>query len=322
METKANHVLVGAFTLAAIIAALLFTLWASKTVSDASWHEYEVVFTGAVTGLSEGGAVRFNGIPVGTVRQLGIDPEDPRRVIARIRVARETPVKTDTTAQLRLSGMTGITFILLAGGAPDSPPLTAGESGGPPRIVADTSALDALGAASEGNAAKTHTAIERVLDFLSEDNARHIGQSLENLEQFTGTLADQRESMERLMAQLEQSSASLVTLVQSANQLTARLTQSVDRIDGTVAEVLPELSADLQAAAQAMSQSLMRADRIMAENEAALAAFGTEGLSQLGPTLQELRILVRDLSRISARFERNPTNFLLGREPLQEYQPQ
>lgn len=322
METKANHVLVGAFTLAAIVAGLLFMLWASKSVSDASWKEYEVVFTGAVTGLSEGGAVRFNGIPVGTVRELHIDPENPRRVLARIRVSRETPVKTDTTAQLRLSGMTGITFILLTGGSPDSPDLTATGRGGPPRIVADTSALEALVAASEGIAAKTHTAIERILQFLSQDNARNIGQSLENLEQFTGALADQRTSMEQVMAQLEQGSASLVELLENANRLTARLTQSVDRIDGTVAEVLPELSADLQAAAQAMSTSLARADRIMAENEAALAAFGTEGLSQLGPTLQELRLLVRDLSRVSARFERNPANFLLGREPLEEYQPE
>ena len=94
METKANHVLVGAFTLAAIVAGLLFMLWASKSVSDASWQEYEVVFTGAVTGLSEGGSVRFNGIPVGTVRELRIDPDNPRRVLARIRVSRETPVKT------------------------------------------------------------------------------------------------------------------------------------------------------------------------------------------------------------------------------------
>lgn len=322
METKANHVLVGAFTLAAIVAGLLFMLWASKSMSDASWQEYEVVFTGAVTGLSEGGAVRFNGIPVGTVRELRIDPNDPRRVLARIRVSRETPVKTDTTAQLRLSGMTGITFILLTGGSPDSPNLADAGSGDLPRIVADTSALEALVAASEGIAAKANTAIERILEFLSQDNARNIGQSLENLELFTGTLADQRAAMEQLMMQLNESSASLVELLHSANQLTARLTQSVDRIDGTVADVLPGLSADLQAAAQAMATTLKRADRIMAENEAALAAFGAEGLSQLGPTLQELRILVRDLSRIGARFERNPANFLLGREPLEEYQPQ
>lgn len=322
METKANHVLVGAFTLAAIVAGLLFMLWASKSMSDASWQEYEVVFTGAVTGLSEGGAVRFNGIPVGTVRELRIDPGDPSRVLARIRVSRETPVKTDTTAQLRLSGMTGITFILLTGGSPDSPNLADAGSGDLPRIVADTSALEALVAASEGIAAKANTAIERILEFLSQDNARNIGQSLENLELFTGTLADQRAAMEQLMMQLNESSASLVELLHSANQLTARLTQSVDRIDGTVADVLPGLSSDLQAAAQAMATTLKRADRIMAENEAALAAFGAEGLSQLGPTLQELRILVRDLSRIGARFERNPANFLLGREPLEEYQPQ
>jgi phospholipid/cholesterol/gamma-HCH transport system substrate-binding protein len=128
--------------------------------------------------------------------------------------------------------------------------------------------------------------------------------------------------MQRLVTQLEQGSAELVELLQAANRLTGRAELSVDRIDATFAELLPELSADLKYAARAMGNSLVRVDSILAENEAALAAFGTEGLSQLGPTLQELRILVRDLSRISARFESNPANFLLGREPLKEYQPQ
>lgn len=321
METKANHLIVGAFTLAAVVAGLLFAVWASKFVSDASWSEYEVVFTGTVTGLSEGGSVRFNGIPVGTVRHLGIDPDDPGRVIAQIRVERETPVKADTKAQLRLSGMTGITFILLSGGDPDSPPLTEAGPRGLPVIMADTSALEALVSASEGIAAKTNIAIERVVELLNDGNARNISQTLQNLEGFTRSLAEQRESMQRLFTQLEQGSADLVELLQAANHLTGRAELSVDRIDATFTELLPELSADLKYAARAMGNSLVRVDRILAENEAALAAFGTEGLSQLGPTLQELRILVRDLSRISARFESNPANFLLGREPLKEYQP-
>ena len=70
METKANFVLIGAFTLATAAALLLFGLWAAKYSSERNWQEYQVVFTEPVTGLTEGSAVQYNGIGVGTVEVL------------------------------------------------------------------------------------------------------------------------------------------------------------------------------------------------------------------------------------------------------------
>ena len=75
METRANYVLIGAFTILAAVCLLLFALWAAKFSSDRNWRQYEVVFTEPVTGLTEGGSVQYNGIGVGTVDKLSLAPD-------------------------------------------------------------------------------------------------------------------------------------------------------------------------------------------------------------------------------------------------------
>ena len=90
METRAHHVLIGAFTVIVIAAALLFALWLVKSSADRQFEEYDIVFNEAVTGLSQGSAVQYNGIKVGSVTHLKLDPADPRRVLARIRLRGDT----------------------------------------------------------------------------------------------------------------------------------------------------------------------------------------------------------------------------------------
>ncbi|MEP7042966.1 MAG: MlaD family protein, partial [Dokdonella sp.] len=121
METRAHHVLIGAFTIGVFLLALVFVLWMSKSSVDRKFNDYEIDFSEAVTGLSTGGLVQYNGIKVGEVTQLRLAPDDPRKVIARVRLDASAPVREDTRAKLGLQGVTGLAFIQLSGGAPGSP---------------------------------------------------------------------------------------------------------------------------------------------------------------------------------------------------------
>ena len=104
METKANYVLIGAFTIVVSLFLLLFALWAAKYSSEKSWQEYMVVFNEPVTGLSEGSSVQYNGISVGTVERLSLAPDDPRRVRALLRIQAKAPVKTVYTREDDMHG--------------------------------------------------------------------------------------------------------------------------------------------------------------------------------------------------------------------------
>lgn len=306
METRANYVMIGAFTLAAAAFMLLFGLWAAKYTSDKDWRYYDVIFDEAVTGLTEGGSVQYNGIGVGTVAQLSLAPDDPRKVIARVKLRAATPVKVDTHAKLSFTGLTGTAFIQLTGGSPKAALLTA-PGDAVPVIETEASALQ--------NIAETANKLVARLDkVLSDDNINNITQTLDNLENATGALADQREDLGALIRNARVSSEKLATTLDTTNT-------AIADVDRELVQKLPQLIAKLDSTLNRLDSAAGNANALLSENRGAINSFTQDGLSQLGPTLDELRALVRDLRKISSRLEDNPAGYVLGRQKPKEFEP-
>ena len=308
METRANYVLIGAFTILASVALLLFALWATKFSSDRNWRHYQVIFNEPVTGLTEGGSVQYNGISVGTVDRLRLDVNDARRVIALLKIQADTPVKVDTSAKLSQQGITGAPFIQLTGGSPDAEHLLSASRDDIPVIRTEPSALQ--------NIADTANRLVARLDrMLSEENIARISNTLENLETVTGSISGQ--------------SQDIATLIVNAREITDSLKVTVDNANGAIAGVdrnfvqrLPALMDNLDATVAKMESAAGNADAVIAENRPAIRSFANDGLAQLGPTLAEMRRLVRDLRVLSDRLENKPAQFILGREAPKECDPQ
>jgi phospholipid/cholesterol/gamma-HCH transport system substrate-binding protein len=307
METKANYVLIGAFTLLVAIGLLLFGLWAAKYSSERSWQRYMIVFDEAVTGLSVGSPVQYNGIAVGSIQKLSLDPNDPRRVVAIIRADASTPIKSDTRAKLAITSLTGPAIIQLSGGTPGAPRLTAVDTRDPPQILTSPSALQNI----------TDTAnriVERLDQVLSDDNVAHIGQTLQNLERISGSLASKDQGMEALLVSARDAARSLDATLKTTNG-------TVERLDQNLVRELPVILGKLDSTLARLDSAAGNADAILGENRAAIHSFANEGLAQLGPTLTELRGLIRDLRQISDRLENNPSRYLLGRDAPKEFEP-
>ncbi|MBD7988528.1 MCE family protein [Luteimonas sp. Sa2BVA3] len=308
METKANYVLIGAFTLVVAVAMLLFGLWMAKYSSDRSWQAYHVVFNEPVTGLTEGGTVQYNGIAVGTVDSLSLAPQDPRRVVARIRVSADVPVKVDTRAKLSMTGLTGSTFIQLTGGSPEAPRLTVRGDEDIPVILTEASALQNI-------ADTANRLVARLDEVLSDENVARIAATLENIEGMTGAVAGQREDLAALIVNARAASEKLVQAADTSNR-------AMEGIDRELVQKLPGMVARLESTLARIDSAAGNADAILGENRNAINSFANDGLAQLGPTLAELRSLVRDLRRISDRFDSNPARYLLGREAPKEFEPE
>jgi phospholipid/cholesterol/gamma-HCH transport system substrate-binding protein len=322
METRANHVLIGAFTLFAVLVAVAFGLWTARYSTSENWVEYQVRFRQAVTGLYEGSTVQYNGIGVGTVQQLTLAPEDPRQVLARIRLSADAPVKVDTVARLQLAGLTGTTFIQLTGGSPDSPLLEAKNGEELPTILAEESALDKLFGASEGIADATNEVLVRLVELLSEENTQRVSESIANLHTFTETLNGERAELQGTFRNIEGASASAERAINGAEQTIAQLNESLNVVNESLIQRLPGISEDVTAAVQHLSSVTARADALLADNADTFGTLGSGGLGQLGPTLQELQILLKDLSRLTRSFEQAPAQALLGGGTPEEYEPE
>jgi phospholipid/cholesterol/gamma-HCH transport system substrate-binding protein len=307
METKANYVLIGAFTILVTVFLLLFGLWAAKYSSDKTWQMYDVIFNEPVTGLTEGGSVQYNGISVGTVEELRLAPNDPRRVLARLKLEAAAPIKVDTKAKLSQAGLTGSPFIQLTGGSPNAKKLADVDKREIPVIQTEASALQ--------NIADTANRLVARLDrVLSEQNVKRIANTLENIEAMTGAIGGQSEDLKVLIVNARIASEQLQVTLDTTNR-------AVGDIDRELVQQLPKLIAKLDATLSKMDSAANGADKILNENRTAINSFANDGLAQLGPTLGELRSLIRDLRRISDRLDASPARYLLGRDAPKEFEP-
>lgn len=320
METKANHVLIGAFTLLVSVAAVLFALWAAKFTSDAAWREYDVIFKEPVSGLSTGSPVQYNGIGVGTVRDLSLAPDDPRQVIARVRLRSSTPMLEDTEASLAFIGLTGVAFIQLSGGSPGSPPLTD-KDGGVPSIVAHASTFQNLLSSSEDIATAATQVLLRLSSILSEENAERVAGALDSINALAQTLAAERDQIQATLRAARLASEHLEGIMSSAERVMDRLDHGSEVMDQTLVADLPQISADLKRTLASLAKASKQVEVVLGPQGAAADALGARGIGQTGPTLAELRALLRQISSLSAQIEQDPAAFLLGGDDRKEFKP-
>ncbi|GAB6388764.1 MlaD family protein [Stutzerimonas marianensis] len=312
METRAHHVLIGLFTVVAVGCALLFALWLGKSSMDREYAYYDIGFSQAVSGLSSGSSVEYSGIKVGDVIQLWLEPDDPRKVRARIRVYGGTPIKEDTQARLALANITGSMVIQLHGGTPQSPRLE-GDRDDPPLIIADPSSLNALLENGEDLMSNINNLLLSANQIFSEENITRLSSTLEHLEQATSVLSEQRGDLAQTLQQFNQ-------LSQQANTVMGELSDLARNANGLLDD---QGRSVLTSAAQSMNtldRTTARLDRLLEENQGALNN-GMQGFNELGPAINELRTTLGALRRVTQRLEDNPSGFLLGRDRLQEFTP-
>lgn len=313
METRAHHVLIGLFTLLVVGAALLFALWLGKTDSDKQSHLYDIVFREAVSGLSKGSTVEFNGIKIGEVASLRLDAKDPRQVFARVRVDSEAPIRTDTHARLAPAGITGISTIRLSSGDDPNSTEVRHADGEVPVIVADPSPLSKLMADGEDVMISVNQLLIQARNLFSADNTASIGRTLRSLEQATGTLAAQGDDMGRAIRQLAEASAQANTALVEAT----RMMSTTNRLIDTQGKQTMESA---QRSMAAFEQAMRTVDKLVADNRGQLDS-GMRGLADVGPAVAELRRTLTSLRTITRRLEDSPTDYLLGLEPTKEFQP-
>lgn len=302
METRAHYVLIGAFVMIAVALAFMFVLWIGSAQRE--FHEYRVIFTERVSGLSAGSIVRFNGIQKGEVAELNIDPNDPGIVIALIRVDKDTPVKTDTKAELEPVGFTGLTIIQLVGGSADAPYLRDVSEERIPVLQADMSSVGVL---FEGSG----DVIARANELLSDENIQNITGIIADVRTITHAIAENDEDIDAILTNL--------------NKITTDLAAATDKLEAASSGLQAFLEEDAPAVADEL-EALLNDSRnlvnelksISSENRKSLKVFADQGLGQVAPALAEARRLMKSLDYMLREIDRDPRAYFLG-EQAPEY---
>ncbi|GAA0621009.1 MlaD family protein [Brevundimonas kwangchunensis] len=311
MERDAHYAAVGIATIALLAALAVFTIWLARLQFNNDYDVYDIVFYGPVRGLSEGGEVHFNGIRVGEVTDLNLDPNKGDQVIARIRVDATTPVRVTSRAQLEPQGITGLNYIQITAGDPNSAILkTQYPDNVVPVIQSQPSPIAELLSGSGTVLAQTVDALNRINRVLSDDNVRSFSTSLKNIESLTTEL----EARKGMLEQLEQALTRANAAVGEYEQL-AISTRRVVEGDGAQA------IAKVNQAAEEARQAVASINRSATSLERPLGDFATTGLPQLQQSIQQLDEATRSLQALIDDVRASPREFI-GRPSAREMEVQ
>lgn len=293
METRARYILVGAFTLLSFVAALGFILWLAKVQIDRTLAQYDILFDN-VSGLGQGSAVYYNGIDVGDVLNIAMDLENPSLVRVRIEIYASTPVRMDTMATLASQGVTGVSYVALEGGSPQSERLVVI----PPNVVAiipsKPSVVQGLITDAPDLLAEAIALMRDIRGFTTEENTKAIAAILKNVESATARIDTMATRTETVMISAEATLARLDAVLVEAKT-------TFESGNGVIQQDLPALVADLRSAARDIGQTA-----------AGLEEFARTGLPAFGALASEARGVVAGIGALADRIGNDPGRFLLG----------
>jgi phospholipid/cholesterol/gamma-HCH transport system substrate-binding protein len=194
MEIRARYVLIGAFTLAVMMAGFGFVYWLNNAGAMLQRAVYRIQYEKTVSGLLKGSAVLFNGIRVGEVTALDLDARQPRRIMVSIAIDRTTPVRADTRAAIEFQGLTGAPAVALFGGEAAAP-LLAAAGQEPPLLVADPN--------TGQNVTEVARETLRHIDGLVVDNAEALRTAITGISSFSSALGRNSDRVDGIVAGIE-----------------------------------------------------------------------------------------------------------------------
>jgi phospholipid/cholesterol/gamma-HCH transport system substrate-binding protein len=234
METKANYLMIGGFVLGVIVLAFVFIFWMTNLAGGGK--HYYIVFNGSVAGLTSGASVSFNGIKMGEVQSLALDPEDGRKVQVLISVSKNTPIRQNSRANIQSLGLTGGSGIQISAGTPDSPFLVATSETPIPVIQADPGLGQGLFDAAPAVMNNANALLTRLNDLVAE-NQESIHKTVTNIESVTTMLDQRKDEISQAIDNFRAGSESFKNL---SGKLEVSLGDNVDGLTKTAKDGLTE----------------------------------------------------------------------------------
>jgi phospholipid/cholesterol/gamma-HCH transport system substrate-binding protein len=306
MERNANYALVGLSSLLLFAGIVIFVVWLARFQFARDYDLYDILFVGPVRGLNQGGEVHFNGIKVGEVTKIALDRTDSNRVIARVRVTSDVPIKTDSRATLEPQGITGVNYVQISAGAKERPLLKSTVRNEVPVILAQRSAISDLLAGGGTVLTRAIEALDRVSRVLSDDNIKNFSGTVRDVQGFTRELNARK-------AVIEDTQTAMINFGNASKDMSAVAQNVQGTINGDGKQAIRELAE----ASRAIKEAAQSAQSMVGKLEGPTSDFAATGLPQLSAAIVTLQQAAESLDRLSSEVERNPRG-LIGKGPAKQ----
>ncbi|HEX8570672.1 MAG TPA: MlaD family protein [Caulobacteraceae bacterium] len=306
MERNANYALIGLVTTVLFVGLIFFVVWLARLQFAEDFDEYDIIFQGPVRGLSTGGEVHFSGIRVGEVTDIELDPRNPNRVIARVRLEGDTPVRRDSVAELEPFGITGVNYVQLSAGNPRTPLLEPTRQRPIPVIRSKQSAIAGLLEGGGTVLERTVEALNRVNRLLSDQNIAVLNQGLRDVQGVTAELNANRAVIGETRLAIRDAQLALASIDQTADEITRLASDSRNLVNGDAKRAL----ADVASTAQEIKASAAEVRASINQITEPTAEFARTGLPQITATVVQLQSAAESVERLTDEINRSPTGLL------------
>lgn len=217
METRSNYALVGGFVLSFLLAMVVFIIWLSNSDFRERLAEYDIYFDGSVSGLKKGSTVNYRGVPIGSVHDIVIDPTNVEKILVRVRINQDVPIKQDSLAALETQGLTGVSIIQIQGGTQASPLLKSTPGRHRPVIPSKSSLLEQVAGSMPELISRVSTMVEEVRVVFNEENRKSLGETLKNLQQITAFMVPSKDKPTTIIVEIENLTKSFTNTMEEFN---------------------------------------------------------------------------------------------------------
>ena len=304
-----NYALVGAFVLVLGAVLIAGVLWlASGGALQKHYDLYLAIEDESVAGLNLNAPVKYNGVTVGKVRDIALDPGNPERVNLVFAIERGTPINSETVAVLKTQGLTGIAYVELSGGARNAPPLRVTAGNAYPVIRTKPSLSARLENVLTTVLAKLDSTSNNIDALLSEENRTAFRNALADIATVAHTVAARKSTIDAGIA-------SAARTFENASRATAQAGPVIDRI-GRGADAMEKMGNETALASASAGKMVVSAGKTVDAVGADVKRFTAETQPALERLLGEMTVLAASLRRLSEKIEGSPGGLLLGRRPV------
>jgi phospholipid/cholesterol/gamma-HCH transport system substrate-binding protein len=312
METRANHVWVGAVTLALVALIAAFIIWIAR-LGEGEQRRYDIFFKQSVDGLNKGSEVSFAGVPVGKIEDIELWKKDPSFVRVRIGVKKDVPIVVGTTATIQGS-FTGVADIQLEGAIKGAPPIIEPGPEGVPVIPTKQGGLGALLSNAPLLLERLATLTERLNLLLSDDNQKSIRGILANTDRMTSEFADASPQVKATLAQLQ------LTMRQASATL-AKFEGVADKADTVLGQNGSSLADQLRQSLQSAKAAADEFQGALGDARPAVRQLSGSTLPEAEAAIRDLRATARALRNVTEKIDERGAGALLGGDKLPDYKP-